>query len=86
MAAGPIRSAPDAWWHGTRVTKAHVHASGVASTRSLKKGGVLFRHVGVTVGSWMSVDNSARTSRPEAFVTLRPFRYEPPIFLCPPKK
>ncbi|MBI1384194.1 MAG: hypothetical protein GC150_04720 [Rhizobiales bacterium] len=51
-----------------------------------KKGGVLFRHVGVTIGEWMAVDNSSAWSKPEAFITVRPFRYEPPIFLCQPEE
>jgi hypothetical protein len=47
-------------------------------------GGVLFRHVGVTTGDWMAVDNTAAWSRPSQFFTWRPYRYEWPIFLCPP--
>jgi hypothetical protein len=49
-----------------------------------RRGGVLFRHVGVTTGGWMSVDNTSFLSRPLAFFTWRPYRYEWPIFLCPP--
>jgi hypothetical protein len=47
-------------------------------------GGVLFRHVGITTGGWMSVDNTSFLSRPQEFFTWRPWRYEWPIFLCPP--
>ncbi len=47
-------------------------------------GSVLFRHVGVTTGGWMSVDNTSFLSRPQEFFTWRPWRYEWPIFLCPP--
>jgi len=46
---------------------------------------VLFRHVGIATGSWWSVDNTSFLSRPTAGITVRPFRYESPIFLCPPK-
>ena len=49
-------------------------------------GKVSFRHVGVTTGTWMAVDNTSYLSRPSAFITLRPIRYERPIFLCPPDK
>jgi hypothetical protein len=49
-----------------------------------KRGGVLFRHVGITTGGWMSVDNTSFLSRPQEFFTWRPWRYEWPIFLCPP--
>lgn len=48
-------------------------------------GGVLFRHVGIATGSWWSVDNTSFLGRPTAGITTRPFRYESPIFLCPPK-
>lgn len=48
-----------------------------------KKGGVLYRHLGVTTGSWMSMDNSSFWSKPEAYITTRPIRYERPMFLCP---
>ncbi|GBF26974.1 hypothetical protein MnTg02_02018 [bacterium MnTg02] len=50
-----------------------------------KKGGVYYRHLGVTTGSWMSVDNMSVVSQPLEFITTRPFRYEDPLFLCPPK-
>jgi len=46
---------------------------------------VLYRHVGIATGSWWSVDNTSFLSRPTAGITFRPFRYESPIFLCPPK-
>lgn len=49
-----------------------------------RRGGVLFRHVGITTGGWMSVDNTSFLSRPMEFFTWRPYRYEWPIFLCPP--
>lgn len=51
-----------------------------------RKGKVGFRHLGITTGSWMAVDNTSFRSRPEAFVTMRPIRYEWPIFLCPPSE
>lgn len=54
-----------------------------------KKGqsrGVAYRHVGITTGAWMAMDNTSIFSRPSAFITTRPIRYEPPLFLCPPKK
>ena len=44
------------------------------------------RHLGITTGSWMAVDNTSYLSRPSAYITLRPVRYEWPIFLCPPDK
>lgn len=46
---------------------------------------VLYRHVGIATGSWWSMDNTSFLSRPTAGITYRPFRYDPPIFLCPPK-
>jgi hypothetical protein len=46
---------------------------------------VLYRHVGIATGSWWSMDNTSFASRPSAGITYRPFRYESPIFLCPPK-
>lgn len=46
---------------------------------------VLFRHVGIATGSWWSIDNTSFLSRPTAGITTRPFRYESPIFLCPPR-
>ena len=45
---------------------------------------VLFRHVGITTGSWLSVDNTGFLSRPLPFITWRPYRYSQPMFLCPP--
>jgi len=48
-----------------------------------KKKGVLYRHVGVTVGNWMSMDNTSYSGRPSAGITLRPVRYTSPMFLCP---
>ena len=50
-----------------------------------KKGSTAFRHVGITTGSWMSVDNSSWRSRPTRFLTYRPLVYEAPFFLCPPE-
>jgi hypothetical protein len=49
-----------------------------------RKGGTLFRHVGITTGKWLSVDNTSSLSRPSTFFTWRPYRYETPIYLCPP--
>lgn len=49
------------------------------------KRGVLYRHIGIATGSWWSVDNTSFLGRPTAGITTRPFRYENPIFLCPPK-
>ncbi len=46
---------------------------------------VLYRHLGIATGRWWSVDNTSFLSRPTAGITYRPFRYESPIFLCPPK-
>jgi hypothetical protein len=48
-----------------------------------RKGGIWFRHVGITTGAWTSVDNTGVLSRPMASFTLRPIQYEKPIFLCP---
>lgn len=45
--------------------------------------GVLYRHVGITTGTWMAMDNTSYFSRPSAFITTRPIRYEAPLFLCP---
>lgn len=50
-----------------------------------KSRGVLYRHVGIATGSWWSMDNTSFLSRPSAGITYRPFRYDSPIFLCPPK-
>ncbi len=50
-----------------------------------KKKGVLYRHVGVTVGNWMSMDNTSYSGRPSAGITIRPIRYDAPMFLCPPE-
>lgn len=52
--------------------------------KSHLKTGVLFRHVGITTGTWMAMDNTSYFSRPYGFITTRPIRYEPPLFLCPP--
>lgn len=51
-----------------------------------KRRGVYYRHLGITTGEWMSMDNSSMFSQPTEFITTRPFRYEPPLFLCPPDK
>ncbi len=54
-----------------------------------KKGqsrGVAYRHVGITTGAWMAMDNSSIFSRPSSFITTRPIRYEAPLFLCPTNK
>ena len=53
------------------------------SDASAKK--VRFRHIGITTGTWMAMDNTSLSGRPSAGVTLRPIRYEAPMFLCPPK-
>jgi hypothetical protein len=45
---------------------------------------VSFRHVGVTTGGWLSVDNLSYLSRPMPFFTWRPYRYRSPMFVCPP--
>lgn len=47
---------------------------------------VSFRHVGITTGRWMAVDNTSYLSRPVTYITVRPVAYERPIFLCPPEK
>ena len=52
--------------------------------RQGRSAGVMFRHVGVTAGRWLSVDNTSFLSRPLPFITWRPYRYEAPMFLCPP--
>jgi hypothetical protein len=49
-----------------------------------RKGGTLFRHLGITTGKWLAVDNTSALSRPSTFFTWRPYRYESPIYLCPP--
>ncbi|MGI9386780.1 MAG: hypothetical protein ACR2OX_05070 [Methyloligellaceae bacterium] len=51
-----------------------------------KRGGVYYRHLGITTGEWMAMDNSSVFSQPTEFITTRPFRYEEPLFLCPPDK
>lgn len=52
--------------------------------KQVKAGSTAFRHVGITTGSWMAVDNSSWRSRPTRFLTYRPLMYEAPFFLCPP--
>jgi hypothetical protein len=54
--------------------------------KQVKAGGTAFRHVGITTGSWMAVDNSSWRSRPTRFLTYRPIMYETPFFLCPPSR
>lgn len=51
-----------------------------------KKKGVLFRHLGITTGTWMTIDNTSYFSRPTPGITTRPIRYEEPLYLCPVKK
>ena len=51
-----------------------------------KRGGVYNRHLGITTSAWMSVDNTSYRSAPSAFTVVRPFRYEPPLYLCPPEQ
>ncbi len=48
-----------------------------------RKSGVLYRHLGITTGAWMAVDNTSVLSEPTAYITSRPIRYETPLFLCP---
>lgn len=64
----------DGWRRRIGETQGHTRA-----------GGTLFRHLGITTGSWLSVDNTSYLSRPGTFITTRPFRYEAPIFLCAPE-
>jgi hypothetical protein len=47
---------------------------------------VRFRHVGITTGRWLAVDNTSSLSRPLPFFTWRPYRYQTPTFICPPKE
>jgi hypothetical protein len=47
---------------------------------------VQFRHVGITTGRWLAVDNTSALSRPLPFFTWRPYRYQSPTFICPPKE
>lgn len=54
--------------------------------KQVKGGSTAFRHVGITTGSWMSVDNSSWRSRPTRFLTYRPIMYEAPFFICPPPR
>jgi hypothetical protein len=54
--------------------------------KQVKAGSTAFRHVGITTGSWMAVDNSSWRSRPTRFLTYRPVMYEAPFFLCPPSR
>lgn len=66
-------------WQGTRAR--------IGSTQKQVKGGsTAFRHVGITTGSWLAVDNSSWRSRPTRFLTYRPIMYETPFFLCPPSR
>lgn len=51
-----------------------------------KKKGVKFRHLGITTGSWIVIDNTSVLSRPSPGITFRPIRYEPPLYLCPVDK
>ncbi|NJM33566.1 MAG: hypothetical protein HC850_01410 [Rhodomicrobium sp.] len=53
--------------------------------KQTKTGRTRFRHVGITTGSWLVVDNNSWLSRPTTFIAYRPIVYEPPIFLCPPE-
>lgn len=56
---------------------------GVAQKQA-KPGTTAYRHVGITTGEWLSVDNNSLLSRPTTYFTFRPITYTPPIFLCPP--
>lgn len=51
-----------------------------------KKKGVKFRHLGISTGDWMTIDNTSYFSRPTPGITYRPIRYEPPLYLCPTDK
>jgi hypothetical protein len=64
-------------WQGTRQRIGDRQKQG-------RSGSTRFRHVGITTGAWLSVDNSSWMSRPTTFFTIRPVTYERPIFLCPP--
>lgn len=44
---------------------------------------VLYRHVGIMISRWWSIDNTSFLSRPTGGLAMRPFRYEAPIYLCP---
>jgi hypothetical protein len=57
---------------------------GVAQKQA-KPGTTAYRHVGITTGAWLSVDNSSLLSRPTSYFTFRPITYSQPIFLCPPE-
>lgn len=73
-----------AWNSRWKGTKARIGQG--EHRQKTKTGGVLFRHVGITTGSWMAVDNNSVLSRPTSFITFRPIVYEPPLFLCPPEQ
>jgi hypothetical protein len=45
---------------------------------------VLFRHVGITTGNWLAMDNTSLLSRPQPFITWRAYKYTSPMYLCPP--
>jgi hypothetical protein len=64
-------------WEGQRAKIGDVQ-------KQTKRGRTRFRHVGITTGSWLVVDNNSWLSRPTTFIAYRPIVYEPPIFLCPP--
>ena len=66
-------------WQGTRARIG-------TKQKQVKAGSTAFRHVGITTGSWLSVDNSSWRSRPTRFLTYRPIVYEAPFFLCPPSR
>lgn len=51
--------------------------------KQVKNGSTAFRHVGITTGAWLAVDNNSWRSRPRRYLTFRPIVYEAPIFLCP---
>jgi hypothetical protein len=57
---------------------------GVAQKQA-KPGTTAYRHVGITTGAWLSVDNNSLLSRPTSYFTFRPIAYSQPIFLCPPE-
>ena len=52
-------------------------------SNTMPKNRVMFRHIGVTTDTDISVDNSGIMSEPSESSTYRPIRYEPPIYLCP---
>lgn len=56
-----------------------------AAEHAAKSHGVLYRQLGISLGSWLSMDNSSFLGRPIVFPIDRPLNYEAPIILCPPE-